>query len=104
MDFESRRGGYRFKPYSPLWGFLPQVNEWSRGCVAWYVHRVGGPEHIPKFQAIPIFCGQPLYAYARVGFTKQSAKEAAARAMALSGHCVSYLVMVASRVQTMTDR
>ncbi|THH33140.1 hypothetical protein EUX98_g1036 [Antrodiella citrinella] len=87
MDFDARIGTYTFKPWSPLWGYLPQINEWGRGQVQWHVARVGGPDHVPQFQAVPIWYGQPLVQYTCWGYTKKAAKESAARAMALSGHC-----------------
>ncbi|KAL4252463.1 hypothetical protein ABKN59_002743 [Abortiporus biennis] len=76
-----------FRVASPLWGYLPQVHEWSKGALEWEAERVDGVEHMPVFKAIPIYRGERLESYARTGNSKKAAKEEAAKAMALSGHC-----------------
>ena len=112
MDFYTRQGNYQFIQWSPLWGYLPQIHEWGmiqHSMVYWEVTRVNGPDHQPVFQAVPICMysyvfvfntflttkatgeNQVLNNFARTGFSKKAAKESAARAMAMSGNCVSIL-------------
>ena len=103
-----RVGTHTFTEPSIVWGYLPQINEWSKGLLEWSTNRVGGEDHIPIFSATPICkfqynqsslrCssnvayldrGEVLENFTAVGPSKKAAKEAAARLMALSGHCVS---------------
>ncbi|KAI0783412.1 hypothetical protein C8Q75DRAFT_447029 [Abortiporus biennis] len=91
-SFEDRVGNHQFRVASPLWGYLPQVHEWSKGALEWEAERVDGVEHMPVFKAIPIYRGERLESYARTGNSKKAAKEEAAKAMALSGHCVNCLI------------
>lgn len=88
------------------WGYLPQVNEWARGAIEWRCERAGGAEHMPLWEAYPVCkCSQflqllpyelchagrdeELTVFTASGANKQIAKEASAKLMALSGHCVS---------------
>jgi len=87
MSFNEREGKFTFREASPLWGYLPQVHEWARGALSWVVERVDGVDHMPTFEAIPIYRDEKLIEYARRGPSKKGAKEEAAKAMALSGHC-----------------
>lgn len=105
-----RNGTHVFTEPSSVWGYLPQINEWSKGLLEWSTNRVGGADHIPVFSATPICkfrcylsslrCfsntavarldrGEVLENFTAVGPSKKAAKEAAATLMALSGHCVS---------------
>ncbi|KAI0720109.1 hypothetical protein C8T65DRAFT_634849, partial [Cerioporus squamosus] len=75
------------EPTSNLWGYLAQLNEWAGGKLQWAIGRCGGKDHMPEFEAIPIYDGERLEIFRGVGATKKAAKEQAARQMALSGHC-----------------
>ncbi|EKM61486.1 uncharacterized protein PHACADRAFT_135187 [Phanerochaete carnosa HHB-10118-sp] len=78
-DFEDpEQGGRRY---------LPQVNKWGRGAVEWRCERAGGAEHVPLWEAYPIWRDEPLLMFNAQGPSKQAAKEASARLMAESGHC-----------------
>jgi len=87
MPFFDRTGSKVFDPPTTIRGYLCQVNEWSRGMIYWQVLRVGGEDHMPDFQAVPILHGERLNNFASVGPSKKAAMEAAAELMALSGHC-----------------
>ncbi|EKM61420.1 uncharacterized protein PHACADRAFT_248004, partial [Phanerochaete carnosa HHB-10118-sp] len=69
-------------------GYLPQVNEWARGAIEWNCERAGGLEHVPLWEAYPIWRDEHLPMFIAQGPSKQAAKEASARLMAKSGHCV----------------
>ena len=96
--------------------YLPQINEWSKGTMSWKCERAGGSEHVPVWEAYPVCtylrltvdprlrssiasmfifmhvgCEEELPHFIAQGYTKQAAKEASAKLMALSGHCVSSL-------------
>ena len=54
-SFFARRGTKHFE--SPDEGgrkYLPQINEWSLGCIEWKCERAGGSEHVPLWEAYPI--------------------------------------------------
>ncbi|KAI0778776.1 hypothetical protein BD413DRAFT_466402 [Trametes elegans] len=88
-SFLDRQGNTQFRQPSPLWGYLPQINEWGKTALEWEIERVGGKDHVPVFKAIPVYEGERLEVFAGMGESKKIAKEKAATAMALSGHCVS---------------
>ncbi|OCH95671.1 hypothetical protein OBBRIDRAFT_496834 [Obba rivulosa] len=89
MSFFDRTGQHQFRPPTSVWGYLPQVNEWACGTIYWRVTRVGGEDHIPVFECVPIWNGEPLEQFTALGHRKKAAMESAAEAVALSGHCVS---------------
>jgi len=69
-------------------GYLPQVNERLGQWIWWDVVKTGGDPHLPIFLCTPVWCGvERLDEYAREGPSKKAAKEKAAEAIALSGHC-----------------
>ncbi|KAI8990603.1 hypothetical protein BD414DRAFT_305656 [Trametes punicea] len=86
-SFMDRVGTYTFKQPSPVWGYLPQVNEWGGIHLVWECERIGGEDHIPVFRAVPVYGGERLEVFAALGESKKAAKEKAAALMALSGHC-----------------
>ncbi|KAI0081195.1 hypothetical protein K474DRAFT_1657060 [Panus rudis PR-1116 ss-1] len=148
MSFRHWQGSHAFNLPTARQGYLAQINDWAqRSNLRWEVERIGGEDHTPQWQVIPIYNGQPLYEcmvigrsikkakkeaetaaiaagystrwhldwqietvrgpahlpsiracpivngmmlieHARTGNSKQAAKEASARAMAESGHCV----------------
>ncbi|OSD03350.1 hypothetical protein PYCCODRAFT_1434769 [Trametes coccinea BRFM310] len=90
LSFMDRRGTHIFKAPSPVWGYLPQINEWAGIHLVWECERVGGEDHIPIFRAIPVYDGERLMVFADEGESKKAAKEKAATKMALSGLCVSF--------------
>lgn len=53
-SFLDRVGKYEFHPAQPMWGYLPQVNQWGSTALEWEVERIGGKDHIPIFKAIPV--------------------------------------------------
>ncbi|GJE86212.1 hypothetical protein PsYK624_022920 [Phanerochaete sordida] len=67
--------------------YLPQINEWAQGCIEWRCDRSGGLEHMPLWDAYPVWRDEPLPMFNATGPSKQAAKEASARLMAQSGHC-----------------
>ncbi|EIW64144.1 uncharacterized protein TRAVEDRAFT_41560 [Trametes versicolor FP-101664 SS1] len=93
-SFLDRVGKYQFHPAQPMWGYLPQVNQWGSTALEWEVERIGGKDHIPIFKAIPVYEGERLEVFAGVGDSKKAAKEKAAEQMALSGHCVRRSIWV----------
>ena len=54
--FNDRVGTHIFRPPSAVWGYLAQVNEWSRGRLTWKTVFVAGEVHMPVYRAIPV-CG-----------------------------------------------
>lgn len=56
-SFLERSGTYTFIEPSTVWGYLPQLHEWAmkaRVELGWEAERIGGKDHIPDFQAIPV--------------------------------------------------
>lgn len=107
-SFFDRQGTQTFQEpvEGTKWGYLPQVNEWARGAIEWRCERAGGAEHMPLWEAYPVCkCShflqllpydlyhtgrdEELTVFTASGANKQIAKEASAKLMALSGHCVS---------------
>ena len=104
-SFFDRVGTHVFQPPTQMWGYWPQINEWSRSTVTWHIERVGGQDHIPEFEGYPI-CeyrllllknitanlhivrGEELRVYTARAGSKKAVMEEASRMMALSGHCV----------------
>ncbi|OBZ71596.1 hypothetical protein A0H81_08568 [Grifola frondosa] len=86
-SFFDRQGTQQFHPPHPLRGYLAQINEWARGTIQWHVTRIGGEDHIPIFQAYPVWGNELLDRFTAIGPSKKAAMEEAARLMALSGHC-----------------
>ncbi|KAI0360966.1 hypothetical protein OH77DRAFT_1467993 [Trametes cingulata] len=86
-SFMDRVGTHQFRMPSPVWGYLPQLNEWGKTSLVWEVQRVAGKDHIPVFKAVPVYEGERLEVFAALGESKKAAKERAAELMALSGHC-----------------
>ncbi|KAH9897806.1 hypothetical protein C8Q73DRAFT_833912 [Cubamyces lactineus] len=91
MSFLERVGTHQFQEPTPMWGYLPQLNQWAGTALQWEIMRDGGEDHIPLFKAIPIYHGERLEVFAAHGVSKKAAKENAASRMARSGHC-SHLV------------
>ncbi|OCH95673.1 hypothetical protein OBBRIDRAFT_744750 [Obba rivulosa] len=87
MAFFERTGTKSFDPPTPMRGYLSQLNEWSLGTITWDVLRIGGADHMPTFEAVPILNGERLETFASIGPSKKTAMEEAAARMALSGHC-----------------
>ncbi len=105
--FLERVGKHVFTQPSSVWGYLPQLNEWGGIHLVWETERVGGPDHVPHFRAVPV-CEYILYhrlcsvadhrscqdreerleVFAAMGTSNKVAKEESARLMATSGHCV----------------
>lgn len=88
--FEDRVGNHQFQDAAKGWGYLPQVHEWAakeHKPIEWITTRVGGSAHMPDFEAYPVWCGQHLRMFTQKASSKQKAKEASAKAMAMSGHC-----------------
>lgn len=53
-SFYSRKPSVEFKPPTPDWGYLAQVNEKFRGVITWKVERIPGePAHRAMFQCTP---------------------------------------------------
>ena len=52
--FLERTGDHVFRAPSPVWGYLPQLNEWGGIHLVWETERVGGQDHVPTFRAIPV--------------------------------------------------
>jgi len=88
-SFYDRQPTVEFKPPTPDWGYLAQVNEKFRNMLTWEVERITGePVHVPMFQCTPVWNGtEKLEKYARTGGSKKAAMNSAAEAIALSGHC-----------------
>jgi len=87
-SFTERGSTYSFDPPSTQRGYLPQVNEKLGQWLSWDVVSMGGQAHTPTFRCIPVWCGiERLEQYAGEGPSKRAAKEKAAEAIALSGHC-----------------
>lgn len=87
-SFFNRTGTHRFE--NPDHGgrkYLPQVNEWSFGTMMWVCERSGGVDHLPQWDAYPVWRGEELKQFHASGQSKQKAKEDAAKQMAFSGHC-----------------
>ncbi|KAK7686679.1 hypothetical protein QCA50_010279 [Cerrena zonata] len=91
-SFNDRVGTHTFRAPSAVWGYLAQVNEWSRGRLTWKTVFVAGEAHMPVYRAIPVWNGEELSSYAREGPTKKTAMEAAAAAIAMSGHCYTWRI------------
>lgn len=88
-SFFDRQGTQTFQEpvEGTKWGYLPQVNEWARGAIEWRCERAGGAEHMPLWEAYPVWRDEELTVFTASGANKQIAKEASAKLMALSGHC-----------------
>jgi len=87
-SFYNRQPSVEFKPPTPDWGYLAQVNEKFKTVITWDVERiVGEPAHRAMFQCTPVWNGEKLHEYSRTGGSKKIATNAAAEAIALSGHC-----------------
>ncbi len=54
VSFYDRVGNHQFQEPTQMWGYWPQLNEWSKSTIAWNVIRVGGLDHVPVFEAYPI--------------------------------------------------
>lgn len=54
MSFSERVGTHSFRAPSAVWGYLAQVNEWSRGQMTWKTFFVGGEVHMPVYRAVPV--------------------------------------------------
>ena len=52
--FLERTPTIQFREASSVWGYLPQLNEWGSIHLVWETERVGGPDHVPHFRAVPI--------------------------------------------------
>lgn len=53
-SFYDRKPSVEFKPPTPDWGYLAQVNEKFKTVLTWEVERiVGEPVHRPMFQCTP---------------------------------------------------
>lgn len=53
-SFYDRKPSVEFKPPTPDWGYLAQVNEKFRSVLTWDVERiVGDPAHMPMFRCTP---------------------------------------------------
>ena len=105
IPFVERIGGHKFHEPLPVWGYLPQINQWAGSLLQWEVNPVDGSDNHLSFKAIPIcecasygLCavadniqdnGERLEMFSGIGSSKRAAKEKAAENMALSGHCVS---------------
>ncbi|RPD57125.1 hypothetical protein L226DRAFT_607413 [Lentinus tigrinus ALCF2SS1-7] len=89
QSFMDRRPetNHEFREPSSVWGYLPQLNQWAGTKLVWEVDRAGGEPHLPTWTAIPIYEGERLEVFKASGTSKKAAKEAAAKLMALSGHC-----------------
>ena len=60
-SFYDRKPTVEFKPPTPDWGYLAQVNEKFRSVLTWEVERiVGEPAHMPMFRCTP---GRPIASY-----------------------------------------
>jgi hypothetical protein len=63
-SFYDRKPSVEFKPPTPDWGYLAQVNEKFRNVLTWEVERiVGEPVHIAMFLCTP---GRTLTFHCRV--------------------------------------
>ncbi|KAF9647467.1 hypothetical protein BDM02DRAFT_3098144 [Thelephora ganbajun] len=87
-SFYERGSSMTFEPPTRQRGYLPQVNEKLGQWISWDVVQIGGNPHLPIFLCTPRCGVERLEEYAGQGQSKKAAKEKAAEAIALSGHCV----------------
>lgn len=87
-SFTERGPSYSFDPPTAQRGYFPQVHEKLGQWFTWEVINVGGQAHTPTFRCTPVWCGTDrLEQFAAEGPSKKAAREKAAEAIALSGHC-----------------
>ena len=103
-SFYDRKPSVEFKPPTPDWGYLAQVNEKFRNILTWEVERiVGEPPHRAMFQCTP---GIPSLTLSCVGLAANPEPTHVVKTTLTSGKSVSIwpLLSMALGLLIVSDR